>query len=63
MLTDKDLISFGKHKGTALANVPADYLLYIYDFNNLNQDLRDYIKRNLDVLKAEVARNKPEQSR
>lgn len=63
MLTDKDLITFGMHKGIALANVPAEYLLYIYDFSNLSKDLKEYIRKNMDVLKAEKARAAKERSR
>lgn len=53
-LTDEDLMPFGKWKGIALANVPADYLLYAYNnFKDLSQDLKDYIEDNLEVLKKE----------
>ena len=53
-LTDKSLMLFGKHKDTELANVPADYLLWIYDNYDLNQNLKDYIEDNLERLKLEV---------
>ncbi|HLI94239.1 MAG TPA: DUF3820 family protein [Puia sp.] len=55
-VTDKTLMPFGKYKGTALANVPAGYLIYIYENMNLHDNLKTYIKKNMDVLKAEVAR-------
>lgn len=63
MLTDKDIMKFGKHRGVALANVPASYLLYIYDFSYISPALRDYIRRNMDVLKAEDARARREERR
>lgn len=44
---------FGKHKGTALANVPASYLLWIYDNLDLRDDLKDYITENYQQLEAE----------
>ena len=45
---------FGAHKGKKLANVPADYLLYIYKQRWLrNGPLKDYISNNLDVLRDE----------
>jgi uncharacterized protein (DUF3820 family) len=61
-MTDKDLMPFGKHKGTAMANVPAYYLLWIFKehYNNSCTDssteLCKYIHENLDVLKSEVKR-------
>jgi len=55
---DKTLMPFGKYKGTALANVPADYLIYAFENMNLSDPLRAYIRKNMEVLKAEVARQK-----
>ena len=45
---------FGKHKGKDLEDVPADYLLYIYDNNMCSEPIREYIEDNLDVLKHEL---------
>lgn len=53
MLNDKSPMPFGKHKGTALANVPASYLLWIYDNLDLRDDLKDYITENYQQLEAE----------
>lgn len=55
-LDDTSLMPFGKHKGTKLANVPASYLLFIYENFQLHENLKEYIKRNKDVLQAEVKR-------
>lgn len=30
-MNDESIMPFGKHKGEKLANVPADYLLWLYD--------------------------------
>lgn len=61
-LEDKDLMPFGKHKGEAMANVPATYLLYM--FEKLDPcSVKDYIKRNMDALKAEVKRTNKFNSR
>jgi uncharacterized protein (DUF3820 family) len=53
---DSSLMPFGKYKGYKLANVPAEYLLYIYDNFQLHDNLKEYIKMNKDVLQAEVKR-------
>lgn len=55
-LTDKSPMPFGIHKGTSMANVPAEYLLWLYDNGKCSQEVRDYIEDNLDVLRQEVKR-------
>jgi uncharacterized protein (DUF3820 family) len=55
-LTDNSLMSFGIHKGTKLANLQAEYLLFIYDNYTLQHNLKAYIEENLDGLKAEKKR-------
>lgn len=61
--TDTDLMPFGKHKGVAMANVPAAYLIWLRDELNhtapnkrtLNQKLIiGYVEDNMDVLEREV---------
>lgn len=47
---------FGQHKGQKLANVPAGYLLYIYDNFKLHENLKVYIEKNKDALQAEAKR-------
>lgn len=61
-LTDESPMPFGKHKGEKMANVPASYLLWIYDewtlpnprFGFVHKEVKEYIEENLDVLKKEV---------
>lgn len=56
MMTDKSIMTFGVHKGKTLANVPANYLLWLYENNKCYGELKAYIKDNLDVLKTELRR-------
>lgn len=57
--TDTSPMPFGQHKGKALANVPAKYLLWVYAQPWLKTgQLKDYIADNLDVLKAQAAQDK-----
>jgi hypothetical protein len=51
---DNSLMPFGQYKGYKMANVPASYLLWIYDNLQLREDLKKYIEDNKDVLKAQV---------
>jgi hypothetical protein len=60
-LTDNSILHFGKqHRGSKLANVPASYLLWIYDNCQLPADLKKYIEENKDVLQAETKKIKKE---
>ena len=62
VLTDESIMPFGKYKGKEMANVPASYLLWIYDewtlpnprFGFVHQEVKAYIEENLDVLRKEV---------
>lgn len=56
-MDDNTLMPFGVHKGVKMANVPADYLLYLYNNKKCYGDLKEYIEDNLDVLKAEAKPN------
>ncbi len=53
-LTDKSLMPYGKYKGVEMANVPADYLLWLYDNEKCSNDVKDYIVENLEILRMEV---------
>ena len=53
-LTDESVMPWGKYKGYSMKNVPADYLLWIYENDNCNKSVRDYIIENLDFLKMEI---------
>lgn len=55
VLTDDSILEFGNlHKGKTLANVPASYLLFVYENNyNTGKALRAYIEDNMDVLKKQ----------
>lgn len=53
-LTDESIMAFGKYKGQKLANLPASYLLWLYDQGVSNVDLRNYIKDNLRALQIEA---------
>jgi uncharacterized protein (DUF3820 family) len=56
-LTDNSPMPFGVHKGEKMANVPAAYLMWLYNENKCNREVQGYIEDNLDVLKEEIKRN------
>ena len=49
-LEDDDEMPSGKHKGEKMINVPAKYLLYVYENDMCSLRVKDYIERNLDVI-------------
>lgn len=52
--TDQTIMPYGKYKGTALANVPPDYLLYLYHEKMIsNPSLLKYVEDNATVLQQE----------
>jgi uncharacterized protein (DUF3820 family) len=53
-MTDESIMPFGKHKGEKMANIPPDYLLWLYDNGKCYGEVRKYIADNLDVLKSEI---------
>lgn len=53
-ITDKSLMLFGKYQGYEMANVPASYLLWIYDNLALRDDLKTYIDQNRKALQQEA---------
>jgi uncharacterized protein (DUF3820 family) len=54
-MDDLSKMKFGKYAGEKMANIPPDYLLWLYENGNIYGELKDYIKDNLDVIKAEIA--------
>jgi len=53
-MNDESLMPFGKYRGEKMANIPPDYLIWLYDNGKVYGDIKNYIKDNLDVLKAEI---------
>ena len=57
-LTDESLMPFGKYKGTKMANVPATYLLWLFNNELENGNVKDYILANMQGLRQEAAKAK-----
>jgi uncharacterized protein (DUF3820 family) len=54
--TDNTPMPFGMHRGKAMANVPAHYLLWLFDKGCDHEGVKQYIIANLDLLKKETGR-------
>lgn len=59
--TDDTKMPYGQHVGTPLKDVPASYLLFIYQNHDLTSIVRDglrvYIENNLQVLNQQANMN------
>lgn len=55
-MIDTDHMPFGMHKGKALANVPAKYLIWLHEQGVVHEGVKKYIINNLDVLTKEAAK-------
>lgn len=62
-LTDNSPMPYGKHKGKQMINVPADYLLWLYDNGKCSGEVKAYVIDNHEVLTVQVKRIQQEQSR
>lgn len=51
------IMPFGKYKGTALKNVPDEYLYYLHG-TNIYGALKRYIDDNIDAIKANINRGR-----
>lgn len=56
-MTDNDPMPFGKYKGEKMANVPASYLLWLYENSKVYGDVKEYIEENINALKFEIELN------
>lgn len=54
--TDHTPMPFGKYKGKAMINVPAVYLLWLFNNGCDHAGVKRYITDNLDALNKEVSR-------
>ena len=53
-MDDNSIMPFGKYKGEKMANVPSEYLIWLYENSKVYGGVKEYIKENLDVLKSEI---------
>ena len=53
-LTDNSYMPFGKYKGDKMADVPASYLIWLYDNSKCSMEVLKYIHKNHDVLVAQA---------
>lgn len=62
-MNDNSIMPFGKYKGQKMANIPASYLIWIYENSKCTPEIAYYINNNLDVLREEIKREEAKKSR
>ena len=53
-IDDNSIMPFGKYRGEKMANIPPDYLIWLYENCKCYGDIKDYIAENMEVLKSEI---------
>lgn len=54
ILTDTSIMPNGKYAGVRLIDIPASYLIWIYENNRCSKDVKAYIQDNLEALRKET---------
>ena len=57
-MNDKSKMPYGKYQGEQMEDVPAEYLLWLYENNKCSGDVKSYIKENLKVIKMQISNEK-----
>lgn len=57
IITDNSKMEFGMYKGYPLIDVPASYLIFLYDSGKAGR-YAAYIKENMDVLTKQAKKEK-----
>ena len=61
--TDTSIMPYGKHQGKAMADVPADYLIWLHDNGKCSPLVAAYVEENLDALKRQQEKQEAEAER
>lgn len=48
---------YGKYLGTSMANIPASYLIWLYENKKCSDNVARYVFENMDVLKSKIQKN------
>lgn len=62
-MKDTDRMSFGKHKGKMLGEIPAAYMLWLYEEmkekrNPFARQITEYLESNLEYYKQQLDENR-----
>lgn len=57
-LTDAGIMPYGRYQGWKMIDVPAEYLLWLFENHKCDRRVRDYIEDNMSALEMEVKAKK-----
>lgn len=57
-LTDNHPMPYGKYAGKRMGDVPAVYLLWLFDNGKCTPEVKSYVLVNMDGLKQEASKTK-----
>lgn len=57
-MNDNTILTFGTHKGKALANIPDSWFIWMYDNGKLSGELKKYAEDNIRVLQIQAEQQK-----
>jgi uncharacterized protein (DUF3820 family) len=56
-MDDNSRMPYGKHKGETMGSIPPQDLLWLYENNRCNQEVKQYIEDNLETIKLQIKQN------
>ena len=54
VIDDNSLMPWGKYAGYKMADIPPDYLIWLFENHKVKGHIYMYIQENMDTLKQEV---------
>lgn len=54
-VTDESKMPYGIHKGKRMIDVPAHYLIWLYENGKCSGLIAEYIRENLEALQKEIS--------
>lgn len=62
-MKDTDIMPFGKHKGKMLGEIPADYMIWLYEEMKVKRNpfakrFTEYLQSNLEYYKQQLDENR-----
>ena len=56
MVTDDSVMQGGKYSGFKMKDIPAEYLIYVYEEKKCHWDVKRWIEANYNELKAKTTK-------
>ena len=57
-MNDQSKMPYGKYQGEQMEDVPAEYLLWLYENDKCSGEVKAYVRDNIDIIKMQIANKK-----